>query len=646
MEIKLDKEFHKQNLERFMNSSEYTQLERQLSVNNARFREFSPKLQRSCLYFFKLGLEEYMPDLWRIFYKRRVPTINEFLTKEFIKDDATTLFPVWRKELIETFMPGSAYYELVVGGAIGTGKTTFTNLGHAYNLIRLTSLRNPHATMGSSSATYLALALFSITVEKSIKAVLDPFMSLLDNTPLFEKVRFEREFQDFGDDVTPYYTRDSTVYFPNNIIINVGATLGHSISFSLFGASFDEAEFRIGGAGDAMRVYENLKERVDSRFMGSRFVFLTMMSSAKYTTGVVSKYTERIKKDDPHTKVLGYPIWEVRDFDSYSKGNFYVLRGTQTHPSRILDVYREEIDAGSYTPPPRCEVIKVPESYRNRFESDINSALRNLAGVQTLGADQPFDDLEHIEHSFLLGEIEFTAPLEERDSLLDQLPSDMFIRTPEGRRLARYPNAPRYMHLDLAETAEAGISMVHKEYRINSSGEKDTIYVTDFMGHIVSPDRIKISSVLKLIFDLHDLVEVNFAMVSADQYQSASLRQEITIKQIINNPMKTGKGRHESIRVSVDINDIQYRQLSNVVSMNLLATGVCPKLKNQLLDIQIDEKRKVFTTTRKDVADSLCGSVHNALMNPKDEPVYEFKDLKEITNSTIETPDDLKWEEV
>ena len=106
--------------------------------------------------------------------------------------------------------------------------------------------------------------------------------------------------------------------FPNRVMVYAGSTAGHALSHSMIGAVLDEAEFRISADSmeEALTTYTHLKERVRSRFLGSRFVMLNLLSSAKYKTGVIAEYLKTIPKDDPYSNFYAFPIWEVKQFDA------------------------------------------------------------------------------------------------------------------------------------------------------------------------------------------------------------------------------------------------------------------------------------------------------------------------------------------
>jgi len=444
-------------IEQFINSKEYALLERNISQNNPRFNELPNRLKSASLYMFQLGIDNYIEDMWRFFYTRKIPTIKEYLTKNYIGLNSDFLFPKWRDELIEHFSPGNTRYELIVTGAIGTGKTSFTNIGHLYNLIRILSLKQPQIALGVAPMTLLVLQLFSTTLEKSALAVVAPFVNLMKDkeATIFEQVKNINYFNDYkGVGRIPFVDGGGTVLFPNNVMVMSGSRVTHALGISAFGASLDESEFRISGPEDAVETYNALKERVRSRFMGSRFIFLTMMSSAKSSIGIMSDYLKRIKPDDPHSKILAYPIWEVKYKYPYEKGHFWVMRGTQSHPHRILSEEECKLaDEDKVKLPENCLLIKVPEGeYRKSFEADISRAIRDLAGIQELGGEYLFPDTSGIEYSFLTPELTLSISINDRTSVLNKIPSGIFVDFPGGKQFTRYPNALRYIHCFTKDT--------------------------------------------------------------------------------------------------------------------------------------------------------------------------------------------------
>src|SRR5690606_21018355 len=115
------------------------------------------------------------------------------------------------------------------------------------------------------------------------------------------------------------------------------------------------------------------------------------------------------------------------------------------------EVEHDSIEAGQYVVPEGCEVVKVPKVYYREFKFDLENSIRDLAGMQTLNADFPFQKTSHIEAPFLVPEFVIQAPLGEGIPLINKLPEQLFVETPSGLRLARYGSVYRYAHVDLAE---------------------------------------------------------------------------------------------------------------------------------------------------------------------------------------------------
>lgn len=568
------------------------------------------------------------PALRSLLYWIEPPTIEQFLSEQYIGPVARILSPYWVRDLKAMLSPGAPYKEWVISGAIGIGKTTVARIAHAYNLTRVMCLRRPQETLGVPPDTLLVLALFSVTQDKAALALIKPFVALLQQNCLFEPVRFPYEYEDvMRSGRIPYIEKRDVIELPNNTIVMAGATFGHSLSYSMFGALLDEAEFRRGGAASALELYKSLKERVRSRFLDSSYTLLTLVSSSKYTTGVIAEYTKEVR-NDPSVLYSGYAIWDIKEFAAYRSGYFYVMRGTRTHPSRILDADEQlQYEQGIFQLPPNCEILKVPEIFRGDFENRIDEALRNLAGVQTLGVEFLFDDLESIEYDYLLPELHLQAPLFDHVPLIHKLPTALFAQSAEGPRLARYPNAPRYIHIDLAETAEAGISMGHKE--VGQDGR--TVYVTDFTAVITSPTRIDLEAIENLVIDLRKTCGVALHTVSSDQFQSTAMRQTFERHQVAKN-IKL---------VSVDRTADAYIRLAKLIHHRSFAVGRCPKLKAQLQGIMI-ENNKPVTEGRKDMADSVAGWVFCAINAIEDQPVYPFiADVFKRAPDTLEAGD---WE--
>lgn len=65
---------------------------------------------------------EFMSNSWRVHYRVKPPTIEEFLTSEWIGPTADSLFPHVSEILTNYYKPNASYRNLILASAIGTGK--------------------------------------------------------------------------------------------------------------------------------------------------------------------------------------------------------------------------------------------------------------------------------------------------------------------------------------------------------------------------------------------------------------------------------------------------------------------------------------------------------------------------------------------
>lgn len=630
----LNKVEHKRAMELMYNSQQYRELERQLQTNNARVADLKPEIRLAAIYLLKYGGEFMLDDLWRMFYRRKPPTIQEFLTDNYLPETNQILYPQWRKDLTELFDVGSTFFEYVIGGAIGGGKTTCAIVAHLYNLIRVACLINPHATLGSAPNKTLVMSMFTLTLPKARKALIEPFLSQMKEcSEVFELVDDRREMKaDFpsyaNSDKIPFFDNMSEIILPNNINVMLGSQVSHALSFDMFGAFLDEAEFRdkSGGPEKALEVWNSLRTRVTSRFLGSRFTFASLVSSARYSTGIMATYVKSISPDSKKEKYSSFPIWEIKSFDAYKDGHFYVLRGNSAHPSQVLNDEYNQIEAGGYVVPEGCEVLKVPKVYYREFTHDLVNSIKDLAGMQLVTENYPFPKVDDIVDKNLVPEFTIVAPIGEGIPLLTKLPQELFTDTPHGRRFARYGSALRYAHIDLAETNVGGLSIVHKE-RLGDQ----TVYVTDLTCEIVSPTRIDISSIFQLMIDLKQICGVSFFTISADQYQSADGRQRLEVMSVAQNVN----------HLSVDSTLGPISDMARLVIENKLKVGKCPNLQTQMRQLQVDPSASKGKVKRgeagKDQFDSICGAITNAISNIYDVPDIEYivGDLEETLSSKM-----------
>jgi len=623
----------------------FEELLKEVEDSNPRFNDLPLETKKFAIGLIMTGkVLGKVPGLNLGYYTRRIPTIEEFLTAEYIGDTSQVLFGKWKDDLIKVFSPDSTILQWSLTGAIGTGKSTVGLIAQLYNLYRILSLRRPQLSMGSDPSKPMTLQLFTVTKEKAQATLMDRVKLLLKQNRYCTQVQHENQFGlYFGDPLveqfTPWVDRGEEIIFPHSIKIVAGSQDRHALGEDVFGGLLDEAEYRLGAQGridKAFSLFDNIFERIRSRFLGVPYVLMTLISSISHEKGVMSTKIGQMR-GDPTCRVSQYAIWETKFPEALKEdGHIWVVRGTQRHPSRVLDP--EECllaDKGKFDIPPGCEVFKVPKRYQKDFELRTESSLMNLAGKASMGQEIPFDDLTRVEDKSLCPVLHLQAPLTlpgrpATKPIREQLPKNLFIATPNGLRFRRYPGAARYGGWDGAAVSTAGFAVVHKE--LNQTGR--VMYVADLLLKITSVNRVNLEAVKEFIIDLRDVYGLSFHTFTADQYQSEQLLQKLT-----------SIGFAQNVKLlSVVKTRNPYDTLSTVVAQDCLKTGQLRDLWQELEGVYF-EKDKVMrqyntsdnNTSHGDLADALCQAVYNAVQNPFDIPTNMYIESEEHKKALSKT---------
>lgn len=628
-----------EDLNTLYSSPDFNDILNQLNEKDENFARLPVEQKKLALALFLQGNTDAISKLWKFFYKRPVPTIEKFLTPEFIGSDAAFYkdWSPWTSDLKKILGPNSEIYQWVCCGAIGTAKTAVTRIAQFYNLYRVTSLRYPQLALGTGETKPMCIILITVSKNKA-EEVLDGFKILLKNCKHFIKVKNEQEldqYVEFGDPhIVPYYCHKveqiPRITFPNDVYITTGSQLNHTIGSDIFGAVLDEADFRKakkGTADSGEELHNELVSRMTSRFINTNLKLLAVVSSAKHATGVMAKIIEETDFHSGRHHLSSYAIWEIKeDYQGAEEtyGYFYALRGTKAHPSRMIDIDDPEfskLDQGIQLYPDTCKVIKVPRHpiLLDSFKTNVDKALRDQAGEFSSGGERPFDDLSYLVDTNLAGEIHFEAPLQKGISLFNQIPKTLWQKTPTGLCLRRYPGALRYIHLDLADSGEAGVSLCHKE--MSKKGE--IMYVFDFLGKITSPNRISFTMIEDFLVDLKNIGNINFQIISADQYQSVFMLQKL----------KDHKVAKEVKKLPMGTTTEPFNTCGTLVAEGAVKCGICKELKEQLVGIYFADGKVNYETDRKDIADTFTGSLYNAITNPSDIPTNYYESYEEILNN-------------
>lgn len=113
--------------------------------------------------------------------------------QQFIEDDeymgkfSKGFYPTVRNLLIDIFDHPPQPNDVLLGGAIGTGKSVSAAVAMLYSVYRMTCLRNPHAYYGLQTGNNLYGAVYSIDLDQALQGVYGRILNWTDQVPYFQR---------------------------------------------------------------------------------------------------------------------------------------------------------------------------------------------------------------------------------------------------------------------------------------------------------------------------------------------------------------------------------------------------------------------------------------------------------------------------
>lgn len=535
-----------------------------------------------------------------------------------------------------------------VHNSIGVGKSTIAELIMMRKMYELSCFRNINAMFNLMSKTNIMFLYFSVNQKQAERTGFGEYRALIDNSPYFNE-NFQRNPR-----------LNSLLVFPEGISYAYGSSASDSIGMSVICSMLDEANF-LGGNGPskdsekATDLYANIVNRSNSRFIvdgGINHSLNILVSSATYENSATERQI-RLSRNDPHTIVAAPAQWDVKP-KNFSKKFFYVFKGSNYLEANIVnstdDVnnYRvseglskhkyidgledyESIDKAINELPPHMQTkfLKVPVDLRNGFETNLLRSLQDIGGVSTGSQGKLFSSPMVLQdcidvnrhHPFVSKEIVISTG--DDINVKDYLRDDFRLK---------YPERPRYLHIDQSfRTDSTGISCVYVDDIVEEDGVKKPVFGVDFMLRInppKPPKKIAIYKIRNFVIYLVNVIGMKIGKLTYDIFNSEESRQ-------ILEEMGFNVGY-----LSVDRTDKPYLDLVEIMYEKRIKLYDYPILRYELLNLLHDRiRRKVdhpkvvtddgfvdydgkgndgVTGTRvgsKDVSDSLCGAIQNALQS-------------------------------
>lgn len=535
---------------------------------------------------------------------------------------------------------------VVVHNSAGCGKTSISVIAQAYKLYCLSLLRDPQAFFKLQAGSLICFGLFNTTISKTDLTSYYKFENLLTNVPYFrERFPIKKRTRDRRE--------EEYIQLPRDVRLVAGSRAIHAVSLDIYGAILDEQSQKDGKKAipykdsSAYTLYTEAMNRIRNRFgRKGAPVLLISISSAGTDASFLTEHIEK-RSSDQNTHISEMALWEA-DTESYKDSMwFQVAVGNRDKPSRILE-QQEDIA--------NQRVISVPEDHRQDFERDLDGALRDFAGVATIGKGRLLSRPDRLTSCFTLGDtlglkhpfahFEVELSLDDPTPLRDLfLWEQFFRRRGYSKKPIRNPNAPRFIHVDLAKSQDcAGIGMSHVSSRSLRTSKGPGGYGVvehyipvvelDFALRIKPPKQgqIDFQKILDFILDLKSLGNLNIEHVGYDGYQSTHSLQILE------------KNGFNCSEVSLDRSGKHYFTFRDTIHEQRFISYTHPLLEEELPWLVVDGRTgKVdhVAGKKKDTSDGVCGSVAKALeYESKAGRLYdgdgaEFPDADKTKNSWL-----------
>ena len=536
--------------------------------------------------------------------------IREILPfKQWVNDsyysgpDSINLYPYWKEYLSTVFDSDKNITESIMGGSIGTGKTTASLYGIMYKLYTLSCYENVAGLFNLMVTSKIALMYFTINMKQAEKLGYGQLKNMIDSTPYFQEhfPRFNRI--------------SSKLVFPENVEITYGSSNNQAIGLNLIASLLDEANFFKEASDETTisavyELYSSILARGRSRYMhrGWNHSICFLVSSSTHKGSFTEKrISEGRKENFEHMCVATPRLWDVKPPGTYSDERFYVFGGNNSIDPLILsnvqdinkirgafslplldtdDIERACLQTAKDINTPELElVIPIPVDFRKDFENDIIKGLQDIAGYSTSPSGYLFSSRpmynkcisDNCKHPFIKSEICLST--DSKEQLWDYLAKGYTFPN---------KNQPHFISVDASTKHDStGISMIHlKDIEVDEFGNTKPIIQVDFMLRItppLKPFEIDIAKIREFIRYLRDTQDINIYGVSYDQYASTESLQLLR-QQGFN-----------AIQQSVIRSDVPHKDFVHIVQEGRLLTYKYNPFESELFNMMHDRvRRKVF----------------------------------------------------
>lgn len=526
-------------------------------------------------------------------YEDVPPTIHEFVDdSQFLGSMlGKGLFQVWRTVLHDIYPNQfySPYMEIVLSGAIGTGKTTCAIAGVLYDLCKLSLIKNPQEKFKLLKSTIIIFAVINATKKLAEDVLFSQLEEWIEASSFFRKLLNKSRGR----------TR-----FPKGIDLLAGSRFDQTMGRAIVSSILDEANFQKKITNQAADNYNSIRSRIATRFLrrgGVLPAHMWLVSSKSDEQSWLQMHIEKVRGQQ-NVKIIEFPIWEVlQEKGIYSGKTFKMFVGDKIRDPFVVERPEKAIGIDD------AFIIDIPIEHRQDFLNDPFRSLQDLAGCGTWSS------------LLFLPSVELIEEMQIRPNPVTQevITLDFFDKTQKLIDYIQYhqvalDSRPRFIHIDVGlKHDKAGIASIRYDGKVTlRRTDKFTgvsyvthepiFYVDWFMaieprpGHEVAFYKIK-----NFLTDLRKR-GYPIAVVSTDGFQSAMLRQELTLLGF------------ETELISVDRSRDPYDYCKNTIlesRLNGVKHPILDKELRRLLDLGKKIDHPDGENESKDLSDALCGSM-------------------------------------
>lgn len=517
-----------------------------------------------------------MSEPWRLVYKTKPPTPEEFLSNKYIGAMADNLFLPVKKNFLDFFDVTKPYRNAYLNPSIGAGKSTFTMMALLYVACLYALMRDPWKFFSKAKTTIFAITLCAVTITKAKEIYEEPIRQLIESADFWKQCRTHSEMLEEEKhlkeidtiEYIPWKSGSDTYVFNtgNNlqwkVISSANSLLGVNI---LFGCMTEITFFLEAGKGwttaKIFNFFSKLKERISNRFQNAYLARMILDSSPSTLEDPIQNY---ITYDAP--KFEESFIWKGARWELYPEEfpDYCDLENAGTLDQKVktvrnnFDVAFQLYKGGNGKPPIVCEneneasqfsvadLIWCPKKQytKNGTSNFLAKArdnpiefMKDWAGLPAGTPDRLFYRDDWIENCFEnglknnYGAIVALAEEQPEHLIWDQIWPRFFQKLLNKYKFYYEPDIPRAVSIDQSKSKDCTcIAMTHVELdpeRIDEhTGRPLTVYVTDFTIVLIPKgSHINLDAIKFFIHDLKYLGNINLRHVSFDGWQSDAARQ-------------------------------------------------------------------------------------------------------------------------